>query len=115
MKFKLFIFFVSAVVVAGCSHWKSGTPPASRTVASIPGLSCHGLMDNFFTRPMPYSEAQFSVDLREMGLGQLYQGAKDLSRRGEQQEAYAEIAAKLEEHFRKGVDYRAVVDDLNPS
>lgn len=114
-----FVVLGSALFLSACSFWapeklsSQYSPSPSRSLASTVGLSCNGLMDQFFSRPSLFNEVSFANQINEMGFGYLLQGVRDLAKRGDNPMVYREIASKLEDHARNGVDMKVLVDELD--
>jgi hypothetical protein len=120
MKNYSFFLFTGVLLISSCSSWKPSEHSArtnsmpARSVASTAGLSCNGLMDQFLFRPVQFSEASFSHHLNDMGYGYVMHGVRDLAKRSDNPFVYREIASKMEDHARRGVDMRVLIDELDP-
>lgn len=120
MKNNSFLLFGCILVLSSsCSLWQASedktayVPAPSRGLASSLGQSCNGLMNQFLQRPMLYSDASFSQQLNELGVGYVLKGVRDLSQRSDDPVVFREIASKMEDHLRKGLDMRVLVDELS--
>lgn len=119
MKNYSFLLVGCLFVFSSCSFWKASEdktayrPSPTRGLASSLGQSCNGLMDQFLQRPMIFSEASFAYQLNELGAGYVLKGVRDLSQKSDDPVVFREIASKMEDHLRKGLDMRVLVDELS--